>query len=61
MEGMIAGILASLGIDPNEIQKQITQVIQTANAKLEKLDARLDRIECALKIENEHDPKIGNE
>lgn len=53
-------ILGSMGIDFGEIEKKIHEIIAVANAKLEKVDARLSRIEEALNIKGDVDDN-GNE
>ena len=48
-------ILGSMGIDFGEIEKKIHEIIALANDKLEKVDARLSRIEEALNIKGDAD------
>ena len=48
-------ILGSMGIDFGEIEKKIHEIIALANDKLEKVDARLARIEEALNIKGDVD------
>lgn len=53
-------ILGSMGIDFSEIEKKIHEIIAVANDKLEKVDARLARIEEALKINGDADDNGNN-
>lgn len=53
-------ILSSMGIDFGEIEKKVHEIIALANDKLEKVDARLSRIEEALNIKGDADDN-GND
>lgn len=50
---MLSGLLGSMGIDVEEITQQVSEYARIAKAKLDSIDARLSRIEAALKIEGE--------
>lgn len=57
MEMMIVNILNGLGLDPQDLMAKANNLISNVENKLEKFDERLGRIEKALNIVSDVEPK----